>query len=119
MNISQFLFVNQPCDEVLQWAKGQLTLAGLRPVQTFDLHTARVGLHDCSCPKHGSAECDCQMVVVLVYGQVNEPVTIILHGNDGQTWLSMAEDPTQNPDTGLRNAIHQALEAKTRESNAL
>jgi hypothetical protein len=85
MNISPFLSVNQPCDETLHWAKEQLSQANLRAVQTFDLHAARVGLHDCSCPNHGTDECDCQMEVLLVYGKSVEPTTLILHGNDGQT----------------------------------
>jgi len=110
MNIPPFLSVNQSCDEALQWTKEQLLHAGLRTVQTFDLHTARAGLRDCPCPNHGTDECDCQMVVVLVYGKAEEPVTLILHGNDGQTWLSVADSPRQRSDTKLSTAIKQALE---------
>ena len=124
MNISPFLSVNQSCDEALQWTKEQLYQAGLRPVQTFDLHTARLALHDCPCPNHGTDECDCQMVVVLVYGTSEDvstlptvvntsPVTLILHGNDGETWLSIADSPRQRSDTKLPNEIKQALEKVT------
>lgn len=112
MNISPFLSVNYSCDEALQWTKKQLLQAGLRAVQTFDLHTARVGLHDCPCPNHGTNECDCQMVVVLVYGKAAEPATLILHGNDGQTWCSIADYPRQRADVKLITAIQQALEIK-------
>jgi hypothetical protein len=31
------------------------------------------------------------MVVLLVYGAMEEPVTLTLHGNDGQTRLSISE----------------------------
>ena len=86
--------------------------AGLRPVQTFDLHTARAGLHDCPCPNHGMDECDCQMVVLLVYGKAAEPATLILHGNDGQTWFSIADNPRQRVDAKLITGIQQALEVK-------
>ena len=61
MNISPFLSVNHSCDEALQWTKKLLLQARLRPMQTFDLHTARVGLQDCPCPNHGTNECDCQI----------------------------------------------------------
>ena len=111
MNFSPFLSVNQPCDEALQWAKKQLSRAGLRAMQTFDLHTARVGLHDCPCPNHGAEECDCQMVIVLVYGNVEQPITLFLHGNDGQTWLSIADYPPQQVDPKLLAQIQQALES--------
>ncbi len=123
MNTSPFLSINHPCDEALQWAKKQLLQAGLRPIQTFDLHTARLALHDCPCPNHGTEECDCQMVVLLVYGKAADvstlpavvntsPATLILHGNDGQTWVSIANDLQQRTDAKLINSIRQALEIK-------
>ncbi len=110
MNTSPFLSVNHSCDEVLQWTKKQLLRAGLRAVQTFDLHNARVGLHDCPCPNHGTNECDCQMVVLLVYGNACEPVTLILHGNDGQTWFSLVNNSLQHTDASIRSAIERALQ---------
>jgi len=120
MNISPFLSINRSCDKALQWTNKQLSRANLRVVQTFDLHAARVGLHDCSCPNHGTDECDCQMVVLLVYGKTEDvstlpavvntsPATLILHGNDGQTWLSFADGPHQASDTKLFTEIKQAL----------
>ncbi len=112
MNISPFLSINHPCDEALQWTKKQLLQAGLRPIQTFDLHTARHTLDDCPCPHHATSVCDCQMVVLLVYGNASEPVTLILHGNDGQTRISIADNPQQRADAKLITAIQQGLGIK-------
>jgi hypothetical protein len=112
MNISPFLSVNQSCDEALQWAEKQLQRANLRAVQTFDLHAARARLHDCPCPNHGTEQCDCQMVVLLVYGKSTEPETLILHGSDGRTWISIAETPSQPAQTNAMIAIKNALEGK-------
>jgi len=50
------------------------------------------------------------MVVILVYGIANEPVTLILHGNDGQTLVSIGDIPLLKSDAGLIRAIQQALE---------
>jgi hypothetical protein len=58
------------------------------------------------------------MVVVLVYGKTEDvstplntnPVTLILHGNDGQTWFSIADSPHQRSDTKLSAEIKQILE---------
>lgn len=111
--LSPFLSIPSPCEEVLQATKKQLARAGLRPVQTFDLHAARLGLHDCSCPHHGTEDCDCQMIVLLVYGEAPEPITLILHGNDGQTWLSVTDSPLQRTDKKLMASIRQALESGT------
>ena len=110
MNTSPFLSINRPCDKALQWTKKQLSHVGLRPIQTFNLHTARVGLRDCPCPNHGSDECDCQMVVLLVYGKAEQPVTLILHGNDGKTWISMVNNSLQQADASTRSAIEKALQ---------
>ena len=96
MNMSPFLTVNLTCDITLPWVSNQLLKAGLRSVQTFDLHTARAALHDCDCPHHGTDQCDCQMVVLMVYGKTEEPATLMLHGNDGTTWLSIAASVTSN-----------------------
>lgn len=114
MNISPFLSIQQPCNDTLQWAKKQLSQSNLRAVQTFDLHTARIGLYDCPCPHHGTDECDCQMVVLLVYGKTEEPITLILHGSNGQTWLSVVDGQPQT-DAKLMNTIQRTLEVKAPE----
>ncbi|MBI5354767.1 MAG: hypothetical protein HZB50_19155 [Chloroflexi bacterium] len=100
MNISSFLSVSQPCDKALQWTKKQLSQENLRCVQTFDLHSARMGPHDCGC----------QLVILLVFGKTAEPVTLILQGKEGRTWFSIADISLQNADAKLINAIQQALE---------
>jgi hypothetical protein len=110
MNTSLFLSVNQPCDETLRWTKEQLSQSNLRAVQTFDLQSARTGLHDCPCPHHGTEDCDCQMVVVLVYGKAMDPATLILHGSDGQTWLSLVNNSNQPTDESIRSTIERALQ---------
>ncbi len=113
MNISPFLSINHSCNETLQWAMKQLLQADLRSIQTFDLHTARLAMHDCPCPNHGTEECECQMVVLLVYGKVAGPATLILHGTDGQTWVSIVNDPQQRVSTKMMTLIQQALEVKS------
>lgn len=126
MNISPFLLIDLPCDETLQWTKKQLLQADLRSIQTFDLHTARLAMHDCPCPNHGTDDCDCQMVVLLVYGKATDvsmplnpsPATLILHGNDGQTWASIANNPQERTDAKLINSIREALELEVPLSNS-
>jgi hypothetical protein len=94
MNISPFLTVSQACEQTLPWVNQQLLGAGLRSVQTLDLHAARASMRDCECRHHGTDQCDCQLVVLLVYGKMEEPSPLILHGNVRTTcssgWLSQA-----------------------------
>ena len=110
--LSPFLTLNCSCDEALQWSSQNLMQNGLRVMQTFDLHTARHALEGCPCPHHGTSECDCQMLVLLVYGEAVEPATLILHGNNGQAWLSIVKTPNQKTNTETVTAIQNALEGK-------
>ena len=112
MTTSSFLTVDLPCDMALQATRKKLTQTGLRALQTFDLHTVRHIRQDCPCPNHGTADCDCQMIVLMVYGETPEPVTLILHGSDGQTRFSIGDDPSQQADRKLVASIKQALEIK-------
>jgi len=109
MNFYPFLSINQSCDDVVQWTKKQLMRAGLHLVQTFDLHTARTALQKCPCPNHGTDECDCQMVVILVYDDSSLPETLILHGNGDETWLSIIDMVTPDTNTTLAEVIKDIL----------
>jgi streptogramin lyase len=54
------------------------------------------------------------MIVLLVYGEAAEPATLILHGNDGQTWVSVTNDAIHRTDEKLMNSIQQALVKRAR-----
>lgn len=109
-SLSPLFVLNCPCDAALQWTKARLTQMGLRVLQTFDLQSARHAPQECPCPHHGTEACDCQMVVLLVYGESNEPATLLLHGNKGQTWVSLIEDAQLGVAPKLRKEIRGALE---------
>jgi hypothetical protein len=110
VNSSTPLFsANRPYHELLPWLKQRLSRAGLLVIQTFDLKSARVDLEDCPCPHHGTSKCDCQMMVLLVYGKAPEPATLILHGNDGQSWLSLVDTPAQHADPSTQASIERAF----------
>jgi hypothetical protein len=108
--ISPFLNLDCSCDKALQWTSQKLTQNGLRVMQTFDLQMARQALENCPCPHHGTDQCDCQMVVLLVYGKAGGSVTLILHGNDGTASLSLVNNPLQHADPAIQSAIEQALQ---------
>jgi hypothetical protein len=104
--------VHVPCETSAQWLEDRLSCAGLRAVRTFDLHDARPASPECACPHHGTAACDCQMVVILVYAEARLPVTMVVHGNDGQSWISVIDRPDQRADPSTIAAIQRALEAE-------
>ncbi len=111
--LSPFHALDSPFAASLQWARRRLSRAGLRVMRTFDLNAtrARHEVEDCPCPNHGTEACDCQMVILLVYGSAESPATLVLHGNDGQTWLSIADEPRQRLNPKLLAGIRQALNA--------
>ena len=109
-----FWSANRQHNEVLPWLKEHLESAGLRVMQTFDLRgTASLSQGYCTCPHHGTAQCDCQLVVLLIYESEDAPVSLILHGNHGRTWLSLVDWPIQpaNPTTVTR--VQKAVEETT------
>ena len=106
---SAFLCLEQPCDEAIVWVRQQLTAIHLNVVRTFDLQIARHAHTSCPCPHHGFDQCDCQMVVLLVYGADHQPISLVAHGNNGQTWFSVVDTPQQRANPYLETAIHQAL----------
>ena len=105
-----FLALDQPYDQVLALVNQQLTNLGFRVVQTFDLQVARLAHADCSCPHHGTDHCNCQMIVLLVYRkQQDDPATLVIHGQDGKTWLSLANPVLQHAYRNLEAAIRRML----------
>jgi hypothetical protein len=107
--------VEQHCGDAIDWMIRQMSRTDLLVMRTFDLHAARNADANCPCPHHGTTDCDCQMVVLLVYAggrttsSEQRPVSIVAHGYNGQTWFSMVDTPQQRADQHLEAAIRQAL----------
>jgi hypothetical protein len=101
-----FLTLDETCGQVDTWIRERLTQAGLRVVQTFDLRIARLAHPDCTCPNHGTEACSCQLVILLVYGKQADPATLVIHGQDAKTWVSLA--------TPMEIRSRQSLEASVR-----
>ncbi len=100
------------CAEALARISGTLTRRGLRFLQTFDLQDARLSNPACTCPRHGSASCDCQMVVLLVYGEGTAPTAMMLHGSDGQTQVSLLDEPGRTADPLIAAVEESAREIR-------
>jgi hypothetical protein len=82
---------------------------GFRVLSSFDLRAALASQPDCTCPHHGRQECSCQMVVLLVYGKGEQPSTLVLHGCDGKTFLSLVDSPQQRVEKGLMELLYKKL----------
>ncbi len=83
------------CGEAVNKAAACLQDHGWQTVRSFDLQAARLAHQQCACPHHGTARCDCQMVVLLLYGPPDEPLTLIVHGHDHTSHFSLVASASQ------------------------
>lgn len=96
-------------EDAISWVNQQLSVLGLVVRPSFDLQAAKSAHAGSTCPHHGSAQCDCQIVVLLVYGQQGAPITLVVHSQDGNTQLSLIEQPNNKKDGLLAGKIVHAL----------
>jgi len=101
------------CRTAVDLITESLTSEDLQVVRSFDLQVARTAHSNCTCPNHGTNQCNCQLVVLLVYKQDKLTVTLIVHGRDGETHLSYVEHPNQHPDSIMVAIIRHALPLKS------
>ena len=115
-----------------QAATEALARRGFRVVRSFDLRSALAPLAahaDCECPHHGTAQCTCQFVVLLVYGDPSAepalslskgsggaPVVITAHSRDAQAQVQIVrptgmlrDDANSRPDARLVEQVMAAL----------
>lgn len=104
-----FLTLDQPCQTAKDWVEQQLASTDFRVVQTFDLHVARLAHPDCTCPNHGTEDCNCQMIVLLVYRKQGNPATLVIHGQEGKTWLSLTIPEGRRANRRFESVIRRAL----------
>jgi hypothetical protein len=107
--MTRSLMLECPNAEAVLWITETLTRAHYQVASSFDLRTTRGDNIECPCPNHGTDTCNCQMVVLLVYGSEARPASLVVHSSDGRTCLSLADYPGQRPSPTLRAAILAAL----------
>jgi len=104
-----YLTLSKPFDEMLAWATRQLEDFGFQIEQTFDLQVARQSHIGCPCPHHGTDQCSCQMVILLVRKQGSDPTTMVLHGNNEQTNFTLIKQINGQPDHNLESHLSESL----------
>ena len=84
--------------DVIQDMTAALAQRGLTVVRSFDLRAAGAGSAACACQDHTNPACECQLVVLLVYGRAGEPLSMVVTGYGGRTHLQIVQDATVRPD---------------------
>lgn len=107
--------IERAIERVMPELLAALQRQGLHVTTTFDFQLARAPHGECSCPHHGTENCNCQYMVMLVYEpQYGYAVyrTLTAHGQDENVWLSLL----QHPELPARYALpHAALETRLLE----
>ena len=121
------LTFNSTGEAAARTATAALIRCGLRVVRSFDLRSARTShadseasRWDCACPHHGTAQCACQFVVLLVYGDpstlplvagqvATAPLVLTLHSHDDRTSARIVRDAASLPDPRLAEQVMAAL----------
>ena len=106
--MTQLLTRDQPSTEAVNWFTHRLVKAGLRVSRSFDLRTAMTEGIPCTCARHGG-NCDCDLMVLLVYGKEQRPATIVAHSHNGRTWFSLADSPADRPSPEIYLKVKSAL----------
>ena len=109
------LVLSEPWEQAIVQVNQRLAEVGLYTVRTFDLRDARQAHMDCTCPYHGTTPCDCQIVILLVYGD-GQPLSLVAHGFEGQTWLSLVSTPQEIADRRLVKTVRATLTQPTNSS---
>lgn len=106
-----FPLLTIPADSLtaIPQATRALQRKGLSVIPSFDLQVARSAHHHCSCPHHGTDQCDCQLVVLLVYNQSDVPVAVVAHSSNGETQFELVDSPQQPADPRLSEQIRSVL----------
>ncbi len=104
--------INLDSETVIFQLTNKLEDAGMRVVRSFDLKSACASYPDTTCPHHGDSPCDCQMVVLLVYGAEATPASVVLHYHQGNTNVELVDTPDNRPDKRLVTMIKLAFETE-------
>jgi len=93
--VNDSLLLNANLGQALPAIVSALERYGFCAVPSFDLRSALAALPECACPHHGSEQCTCQYIVLLIYPTGRSPqagpIILTLHAHD-----TCAPAPTPN-----------------------
>ena len=87
----------------------RLSADGMQVIRSFDLQTAKDAHENCTCPHHGEDECDCQLVVILVYDDQGTLLKIVAHSKDKKTHFALIDPPDNDRERKMKIKLLQAL----------
>lgn len=89
---SPVMVIDAHCSQFARMLQAVFSAAGLSAFQSFDLRSTRALHEGCTCPNHGTRQCTCELIVLLVYLPEGGPLTVVLDGRDAQTFVFLADE---------------------------
>lgn len=93
----------------IKMIKTALESVGLRVLVSFDSRQTQANNTNINCPHHGTAVCDCRIVVLLVYGTEGRPASVVVYGQAEEMRVSLIYPPGLRPSLTLQNQIKATL----------
>ena len=106
---TNLLTLSLESSKAVQFLMERFAADGLQVKRSFDLRAAMADQSNCPCPHHGEFECDCQLIVLLVYDEPGAPLTLIAHGKDNTTHFALANPAEHEQEGKLKTKILQAI----------
>ena len=106
---THLLTLNMDSHKAVNKVTDRLSADGMQVIRSFDLQTAMAAHVTCTCPNHGKDECDCQLIVLLVYDDHSLPLTLVAHGKDNKTHFALVDPPERVQQRLLKTKILQAV----------
>ncbi|MFA5788225.1 MAG: hypothetical protein WDA71_14775 [Actinomycetota bacterium] len=98
-----------PSENAVRELTEALKRRGLCVVRSFDLRLAMASSGPFECPHHGTTDCECQLVVLLVYGSSIDPITVTVHSNGPSTSVELIETSPAVGGADLRGRVQASL----------
>jgi hypothetical protein len=98
-----------PCNEALERLTEALTGVGFQVERSFDLQSARSSMRvpeACPCPDHGTVNCSCQYVVLIINRHEAAPLSVVAHGQENRTHLSLDSSAAA---AGIDELVHDLI----------
>lgn len=113
--------IPEQCDRVVGYLTEALTTLGLQVHLSFNLQSARRELANpdgCPCPYHGTVDCSCQYIVMLVSREGFPPISIVAHGHEDQTHLTFSLPDSARADQATIEAVGGIVSGLVSTSNS-
>ena len=104
-----FVIRKQNCLEAVEWMVALLNREGISVVRTFELKSATQAKYTRPDEVDKDQINDFEVVVLMVYAENQEPITLIAQGYQGQTWFSLVDTPQQKVDPKVEASLRSLL----------